>query len=399
MQQDSLITQPGELEGFCRALRSASRVAVDTEFVPEKTYTPVLCLIQAATGEWSAAIDPQSIADLTPFWRAILRSDCELVVHSGREELLFCRSLGGKLPERLFDLQVAAGLAGLGFPVSHTELVRRLLGIELRRPQTRTDWSRRPLSRRQVQYAIDDVRFLLPMCDRLAGMLDDMNRTAWLDEEMNTTLRSYLVPRATEQWRAVPGVGRLTSRELAVLRELFGWRAQQAETNNRPQKRILPDHLLVEIARAQPDSQKELTHLRGVAPYLTKAGTEGLLAAVRRGLNVPQADCPARYEERKRSQEQEMVVKVLSAALIDLSRASRVAPSLLGTKDDLLALLDWHAGNWQGGDPPRLVHGWRAAVCGQFLTDLLDGRSIIRIQHDSAGGPRIRFERPVGDAS
>lgn len=394
MQKDRLVTQPAQLAELCRVLATAPLIAMDIEFIPENTYEPVLCLIQIAADDRIAAIDPLALGDVGALWSAIARPGIELVVHAGREELRFCQSNAGGVPHDVFDLQIAAGLVGLGYPLSHTDLVRRLLGVTLRRPQTRTDWRRRPLSSRQIDYAVDDVRFLLPMRQRLVELLEQMNRRDWLIEETQTAVGNYLSGPGEERWRGVPGTGRLSQRELAILRELYLWREQKAQAINRPAIRVLANHLLIELARAQPESMRDMLGLRGIERGVRDAWRDELLAAVRRGLDLPSANCPRRLASQKDSPQDEMVFKILAAALIELGRSQNIAPTLLGSKDDLKNLLEWREAGRLPDNTPRLASGWRSAVCGQFLVDLLEGRTHIRIQSDSAG-PRLVFEAPT----
>lgn len=390
MADGRLISEPGPLAELCEELRAAPRVAFDTEFVPEYTFAPVLCLIQVATDRRIVAIDPLSAGELSEFWNSILRPDCELVVHAGKEELHFCKTHAGRWPGRFFDVQLAAGFLGMGHPLSHSNLVQRVLDRECRSTETRTDWRRRPLSDKQVQYALDDVRHLLEIRDRLAEMLDRRGRASWFAEESADLIESVARRDDGERWRRLSGASGLSSRALGVLRELVRWREDRARALDKPPRWILRDDLLTDLAKRQPETMRELHNTRGLENIGESRWAKDLLAAVEKGKNLPEEELPRRIVRRETSDEQ-MVQKLLSAAMIDLAQGQEVATSLLGNSEDLRELMEWHAG---GADPeraPRLARGWRGEVCGRRLTDLLSGRIALRVDNSPAGA-RLVFE-------
>ena len=163
------ITTDAQLRDYCGELASAPAIAFDTEFVSEHTYRPVLCLVQVAAGGRLAVIDALAVADMKPFWEAIVAAGHQTVVHAGRGEMEFCLHAVERLPERLFDVQIAAGLVGIEYPVGFSTLVQKLLGLPSAKHETRTDWRQRPLSKRQIEYALEDALHLQPLCDTAAG--------------------------------------------------------------------------------------------------------------------------------------------------------------------------------------------------------------------------------------
>ncbi|MEX0585599.1 MAG: ribonuclease D, partial [Pirellulales bacterium] len=178
------ITTDEQLVQLCHSLAQTDSIAFDTEFVSEHTYRPQLCLIQVAAAGHLAAIDTLAVGDLTPFWGLIVEEGREIIVHAGREEMVFCLDAMKKQPARLFDVQLAAGLIGLEYPAGYGGLVSRLLGVAASKGETRTDWRRRPLSDRQIHYALEDVRHLHPLRNRIAARLEQLGRFPWLTEEM-----------------------------------------------------------------------------------------------------------------------------------------------------------------------------------------------------------------------
>lgn len=397
-----IITDQRRLLELCERLSTKSRLAIDTEFVPEFTYLPQLCLIQIASDDEIAAVDPLAPINVEPFWSLLLDAQREVVVHAGKEEMKFCLEQTGRLPTRVFDVQLAAGFAGLGHPLSYSHIVHRVLGDHSATHETRTDWRKRPLSAKQIEYALDDVRHLLAVRDRLEATLLKMGRLDWFIEETSTQ-RTLLLHRAPgERFRRVAGSGGLSPRGLAVLRELAGWREHRARQLDKPTKWILRDDVLTELAKRQPRSLAELKSTRGLG------STDGrwlgdVLSAIERGLDLPDADCPQRLGRREGADES-MILKLLSAAMLHLAQEVEISSSLLGSVDDLRDLLDWRARLVPSeGAPaeaseeaPRLARGWRAAIVGKRLTDILDGRIVVRIEM-SDGEPRLLFEEFQGN--
>ena len=225
-----LITTQGEFDELCKVLRGASQIAFDTEFIPERTYTPELCLVQVATEDIVTAFDPIALPDISPFWYALVEADAEIVVHAGKHEMDFCVAVTQKLPKRLVDVQLAAGFVGLGHPISYTNLISRVLNVNVHSAETRTDWSYRPLSARQIQYALDDVRYLIPVWRHVASLLDIKGRRQWYEDELRVEFAPQLEDPSLRS-RRVSGAGGLKPRALAVMREIVAWREERARAH------------------------------------------------------------------------------------------------------------------------------------------------------------------------
>lgn len=373
----SLIMTREELGDLCQVLRESSRIAFDTEFIPEKTYTPDLCLIQVATPELVQAIDPLAVGDVSEFWRVLVDTDAEVIVHAGKQEMEFCAGSVQALPKRLVDVQLAAGFVGFGYPTSYTNLVQKVVGVQVQSTETRTDWSRRPLSNQQIEYALDDVRHLITIWDEIAGLLDERQRRSWYEDELRRSTQIHLED-PSQRVRRVPGAGGLRPRGLAVLRELVAWREERAKTLNRPPRWILRDDIITELAKRQPESLEELRSTRGLGIDPKSNWTKEVLAAIRRGLEVPDADLP-RPTGRRETTEEIMVVKILAAAMIQQAGDIEVATSLLGTNEDLRDVLEWYRRDADPSNLPLLLQGWREPVAGRFLLQLLSGEVVARI--------------------
>ena len=198
------ITTAEQLRHYCRKLAHAKSIAFDTEFVSEHTYRPVLCLIQVAADGDLAVIDPLTVGDVTPFWEAIAAPGHETIVHAGRGEVEFCLLAIGRPPAQLFDVQLAAGLAGAEYPAGLGTLIAKFLGRSSSKHETRTDWQCRPLSKRQIEYALDDASCLQPLRDTIRATLSNWGRLAWIEEDMAAWLENLERSISHERWRASP---------------------------------------------------------------------------------------------------------------------------------------------------------------------------------------------------
>jgi ribonuclease D len=386
------ITTDRELAKLCRELAAAPLVAFDTEFVSEHTYRPELCLIQVAAGDRAAVIDPQAV-DVAPFWQQLASGAHETVVHSGREELLFCLAAVGRPPARLLDVQIAAGLVGHEFPAAYGSLMYKLLGTRLAKGETRTDWRRRPLSANQISYALDDVRYLGPMAAKLRKRLEELDRTSWLAAEMEAWQAEVGATRGDERWWKVSGTSGLSRRSLAIVRELWRWREREAERRDWPPRRVLRDDLIVELAKRKTSDPKQIRAVRGMERRDFERIVPQLSAAIERGLNAADDDCPA-PGKRDVSAQLSVLGQFLSTALGSICRAADLAPSLVGTASDVRELVAYRLGLAQdngAGEPPLLARGWRAQVVGRLIEDMLAGRMAIRVADPRASEP-LAFE-------
>ncbi|HEV2970897.1 MAG TPA: HRDC domain-containing protein [Pirellulales bacterium] len=381
------ITTAGQLADFTARLAGVETIAFDTEFVSEDTYRSDLCLIQVAVGEELAVIDPLTAGDVTPFWEAIASGGHETIVHAGREELVFCLAAAGRRPARLFDIQIAAGLVGYEYPAGYGALLAKVLGERPQKGETRTDWRRRPLSQQQIEYALDDVRYLRAIRDRLHAKLSAMGRLEWMQTEMTAWQDDVETARSAERWRRVSGTNGLSSRSLAIVRELWRWREAEAARRDSPVRRVLRDDLIVELAKRRSADPKQIRAVRGLDRGDLQRLLPKLAEHVALALDLPESELP-RTERRETPNQINLLGQFLSAALSSICRSAQIAPSIVGTASDVRELIAFRMG-YGGDEPPALAQGWRAEIVGQLIDDLLAGRKSIRIGDPTSEEPLV----------
>ena len=299
----------------------------------------------------------------------------------------------GRLPEQLFDVQIAAGLVGFEYPAGYGSLMFKLLGQRLNKGETRTDWRRRPLSTGQIEYALDDVRYLDEMCNKLRARLEQLGRLSWLDTEMAGWQSDVAATRSGDRWWKVSGTSGLSRRSLAVVRELWRWREREAEKRDWPTRRVLRDDLIIEIAKRRSPDAKQIRALRGMERGDLQKAMPQLAEAVERALALTDEDCPTPLQRESPSQ-LAVLGQFLSSALGSICRAAELAPSIVGTASDVRDLVAYRLGLEDGNghtEPPLLGQGWRAEVVGRQIDDLLSGKLAIRI-HDPRSDEPLVFE-------
>jgi ribonuclease D len=353
-----VITTIEELTELGARLAAADAFAVDTEFLRERTYRAELCLIQVATREDAACVDPLLLTDLAALARPLCMARPVKVMHACRQDLEVLHPVAG-LVGPVFDTQIAAALTGAPAQVGYADLVRRLLGKDLTKAHTRTDWSRRPLSLQQIEYALDDVRYLLPLKEQLEAQIDELGRTAWLEEELTAlgTTDNFTV-EPEQAWQRVKGLHGLDAARARLLKELAAWRERRAAERNRPRGWILEEGVMREIVLRVPRTSAELASIADLPAGVVKHCGDDILACVR-AAEVP--DPPPPLDPRARPDPAKTAL-VRKLADLNHSIASELAmsPEVLTTRRELEQL----AGGRR--DVP-VLQGWRRGVVGERL--------------------------------
>ncbi len=383
---EEMVTTPAELAACCDHLAACRRFGFDTEFVGENTYHPHLCLVQVATTERLSLIDPLAVGPLDTFWGLVVDPQNLVVVHAGREEVRLCRLWTGQTPGNFFDLQIAAGLIGLAYPLGAGTLINQLLGVQLAKAETLTEWRDRPLTAAQIRYAFDDVRYLLPAHERVAARLEELDRQNWAREDFGRLAATVSPDEApAEKWRKLRGLGSLDRRRLAIVRAVYNWREETAERINRPARTIVRDDLIVEIARRNPQRERDLQPIRG----LPRRDLPGIIRAVEEARAQPPDEWPRAAEREQDPPQVGLIANVLQAVLGDLCARRELAPSLVATSSDVKLLV---RARMQGAPPPAeslLTQGWRAHHVLPELLAVLEGRRSLRIANVRADSPFV----------
>jgi ribonuclease D len=392
----SLIVDQDQFEDFCRHIREAGIVACDTEFISEHTYLPRLCLLQLATPERVEAVDPFAVPDLTAWWELMSDDRTTVVTHGGQAEVRFCLHFAGRPPQKLVDVQLAEGLRSRSYPLAYTSLVSRVLETRLHGKETRTNWHHRPLSKAQLQYALEDVKYVLPVWDKQRASLSKMGRLEWAQAEFQRMVDEIAAEKMRESWLRLPKLHRLSPREVAVVRELALWREAEAARRDKPLRRVLRDDLIIELAKRQPKTADDLFATRDVHRSEIRKSAADVLQCIERARNLPDAELPLppRATGLAIDSDEHVVGQLLGIALLNQCAALNVAKTLVGTSADLRELVRWHQ---QGsvGTPPRILQGWRATVCGDLLRDVLQGRIALRVADSQSDHPLV-FEQIAG---
>lgn len=359
----------------CRRMACHPFVTVDTEFLRETTFWPKLCVVQLASQDEAVAIDALAEGmDLSPLFTLMADTNVVKVFHAARQDIEIIWNLAKLIPTPLFDTQVAAMVCGFGDQISYSELVQAVCRVSLDKSSRFTDWSRRPLSEAQVDYAIADVTYLRDIYWHLRRRLEKSGRLSWLDDEVALlTAPSTYEQHPANAWERFRNRAR-KPRDLAVLMEVAAWREAEAQARDVPRSRVLKDDVLVEIALAAPKTQDELGNLRTFPRGMEKsrAGTE-ILAAVQRGLARDPKTLPKIEKERRSGGG--ATVELLKVLLRQVAEAEGVAPKMLATVEELEAIA--------ADDNAKVasLSGWRREIFGEKALELKHGRLALTVEH------------------
>ncbi|TPE62130.1 ribonuclease D [Sandaracinobacter neustonicus] len=387
MKIHPLVTDTDTLARMIGRLKAHDIVCVDTEFMRENTYYPELCLIQLASSEDAFAIDPLADGlDLAPFLELLGDDSILKVLHAGGQDIEIFMNLTGKVPFPLFDTQIAAMAMGMGEQVSYANLVAHFTGQQIDKGARFTDWARRPLSDRQIHYAIGDVTYLSQLFPKMLNKLRKTGRGEWLDEEMArlSDPSNYAVNPDTAWLRL-----KLPNRKpdvLGRLKALARWRELEAQDKNVPRGRIVKDETLADLAAAPPPTQADLARVRGLSPtWAGNAIGQRLLAAIAGAEPLPEAEMPAKENRPGLSTDASLIADLLKLLLKVRAKESGVAPRLIARSDEMEAL----AAGVRDGLP--ILQGWRRGLFGEDALALVEGRLGF-----SVSGGKMRMRQLAG---
>ena len=384
--QMRIVTSSDDLTSACQRLSTSDYVAVDTEFMREQTFWPQLCLIQLAAPGEAVIVDPMARGiDLAPFWALMANKRVVKVFHAARQDIEIVFAKTGLVPRPVFDTQIAAMVCGFGDSISYVNLVKKVTGEDLDKSSRFTDWSRRPLSEKQLTYALADVTHLRDVYRHLKGEIEAADRSDWLSEEMGvlTDPKTY-EQHPEEAWQRLKL--RVKNRKsLAVLMELAAWRERLAQSQDVPRARILRDEALYDIANQAPTSPEHLGELRSLSEGFSRsARAREIVAAVKRGLERDLKSLPAIARGQPLPAEATALIDLLRVLLKASAARHRVAPRLIAGSDDLERIaLEAEP------DIPALK-GWRRRLFGEDALRLKRGEIALTLE----GGEVVPIPAP-----
>lgn len=365
MNEIQYIDTTQTLSGMCRELRDCEWLAVDTEFIREKTYYPRLALMQIAGAPGIYCVDPPALADLSPLFELLESDSITKVLHSGGQDLELFYLQRARLPVPIFDTQVAAALLGIGEQIGYAALVHNLLGIELDKSCTRTDWMQRPLGKAQLSYAADDVRYLAQIYPVMAAKLASLGRMDWLREDVTRLHdpKNYQ-PDLSSCWQRVKGAGKLKRGQLNVLKHLSAWRERQAMKSDLPRRWVLPDEALLSLAVQSPETRRQLLQTEHLDGRAAARHAEELLKMIAIAREEPEENHPPVPHSKKPTEEEDARMESLMTLVTARAEALAISPGQITSRSEIMKLI-------RGERTLQLLEGWRLKVAGRAVLESL----------------------------
>lgn len=369
-----LIETKNDLEAFIEDCMGSSYMAIDTEFLREKTYYPKTCLIQIGIEGKIAIVDPLAIGDLKTLARPLAEPSITKIFHACTQDMDIILRETGVLPAPVFDTQIAATLLGKNQQASYATLVAHYCGIELSKKDSFSDWSRRPLSPSQVDYAADDVRYLPEIHHKMVELLKEKQRLDWLTESFEDLSNPdrYVVDPYT-RYKKLKRVNQLKQRQLAAAREVAAWRELKAQSRNIPRKWIISDEQIVEACRREACTLDELFMVRGMRESLKTSDAREVLDCIKKGLGCAKENLPALQNKPKSETNVDAIVDVLSGLARKCAKENDIAPQTLASHAELTKLARGYY------DDCDIMKGWRRHILGEQLLTFLNGETSLRI--------------------
>lgn len=361
------VDTPKRLDDLCERLAGAASLALDTEFLRERTFYAKLCLLQIATEDLVACIDPIALPTLAPLLEIIYDEKIVKIMHSGRQDLEILFDLRGKLPRPVYDTQIAATLLGFGDQVSYQTLVRDMIGVSLEKSYTRTNWEQRPLDSGQLRYAQDDVRYLHEVWHRQRRQLEDKGRLEWLTDDFNDLVDMRNYDKAAEQaWHRIRGTRVLKGIQLAALQELATWREHRAREYDRPRKWVLSDDTLIDLARHMPMDMEALHRVRGLDVRTLRRVGSDLVSAMHRVHKLAESEWPSLGLRFSPTPSEEVMVDAMMAIVRQCGINNGISAAALASRRELEQLISGK------GEQP-ILSGWRGRLLGLQLKAFING--------------------------
>lgn len=358
-----------DLSNFCQRAQTYDWVGLDTEFIRERTYRPKLCLVQLSTADEIACIDPLTIDDLSPLYDILYHPNIIKVLHSASQDLEIFYIATGQVPAPIFDTQIAGAVLGYGDQVGYARLVESICNTTLDKSQSLTDWTRRPLSPKQIQYAGDDVNYLRDVFSTMRDELEKSGRTEWLKPDFDALTQSAKYePNMDTLWQRVRQHNRLRGIQLAILNELAKWREQEAIRANKPRKWIASDELLLDLCKIKPNNTDALSRIRNADDGFVKRHGQTVIALIEQAKGIPQEQWPALKKIQRLTPNQEAMTDYLMACAKLKAEEHNISLATLVSKKQLEALI-------LGDNDVPVMQSWRYHLLGEALAQVLAGQS------------------------
>ena len=363
-----------KLEAFMGKISAAKWVALDTEFLREKTYYAKLCLIQIEADGHRACVDPLSIDDLSSLVDVLNDPEVTIVLHAAHQDMEILLQLSGKVPTPIFDTQVAAAVLGLGDTMAYARLVEQMLGVAIDKSQVRTDWSRRPLKEAQLKYAIDDVRYLAQIYPMMLEKLNAQNRLEWLDKDFAKASdpETYAI-NAEQRWKKIRGNQVLKRPQLAILRELAAWRENLAEQKDLPRKWIIGDDILIDLARQNPENSQEIGQIRGINADRTKKYHQTWLELMKKGAESPESEWPELPRSKKPTPTQNGVIDLLMLVIQIEAKRQGITPAVIAGRKQVASMIQ--------ASEQKLSDDWRGEIVNDTFARVLAGEMVLCVEN------------------
>ncbi|MCX7097923.1 MAG: ribonuclease D [Methylococcales bacterium] len=371
------INTPEQLVTLCAQIKTEPWLALDTEFLREKTYYPKFCLLQIATPAWVACVDPIALPELDTLFEVLANPAIVKVFHSCRQDLEIFYQCTGKIPTPVFDTQIAAPLLGFQDNPGYAMLVSSLLSINLNKAHTRADWSKRPLTQDQIEYAADDVIYLCQIYQIMVRKLTELGRIDWLAHDFAELANPALYMVEPEKaWFKIKGKNKLTGKQLSIIQTLAQWREKTAQAEDRPKSWLLRDELLFDLAKLQPATVADLANVRGINERAVNRYGKELCQLITEAKNRPPLPLNEKDRPAKKTQQQEAILDILTALVRIRAEENALNPTILATRKDLEVLM------FNDDEECPLLHGWRYTMAGKELLGLLQGRLLLGIESE-----------------
>ncbi|MEE9397885.1 MAG: ribonuclease D [Methylococcales bacterium] len=367
------VDTPNKLKLLADQLQNENWIALDTEFLRERTYFSKFCLLQIATTDFTACVDPLALDDLEPLLDVIYSKEITKVFHAGRQDLEIFYQLTAKVPTPLFDTQIAAPLLGYPEQMGYANLVSQMLGKQLSKAHTRTDWSKRPLTKEQIEYAIDDVLYLAHLYEIITEKLITLKRLEWLQEDLEVLANPSLYENPPENaWHRIKSASKAKGAHLSALQILAQWREKTAREKDLPRNWILKDETIFDIARLLPLTISDLSTIRSIHKNVLTDHGEAICRIIKNAIQHPPAHPLKTIYHRKKTADEEALLDIMMAFVRLHAEKSSITPSVLASKKDLEQLLYFPTS-------AKVLQGWRKQLIGEKLMELLKGDRCIKI--------------------